>query len=66
MTNEIASALEETIDPVGVMVVIEGQHSCAALRGEKKHGVNMTTTAQRGAFRTNRDLREEFYRLIGK
>jgi GTP cyclohydrolase I len=66
LTNEIADALNEHLDPVGVMVVIEGQHSCAALRGVKKHGVNMVTTAKRGEFRTNRDLRDEFYRLIGK
>jgi GTP cyclohydrolase I len=66
LTNEIADALETYLDPVGVMVVLEGQHSCAALRGVKKHGVNMVTTAKRGEFRTNRDLRDEFYRLIGK
>jgi len=66
LTNEIADALEKAIGPAGVMVVLEGQHSCAALRGVKKHGMNMTTTAQRGAFRDDRDLREEFYRLLGK
>ncbi len=66
LTNEIADALNDHLDPVGVMVVIEGQHSCAALRGVKKHDVNMVTTAKRGEFRTNRDLRDEFYRMIGK
>jgi GTP cyclohydrolase I len=66
LTNDVADALQEAIDPRGVMVVVEGQHSCAALRGVKKHGVNMTTTAQRGDFRTQRELRDEFYRLIGK
>jgi GTP cyclohydrolase I len=66
MTNEIADAIQEALDPVGIMVVVEGQHSCASLRGVKKHGVNMVTTAKRGEFRTNRDLRDEFYRLIGK
>jgi GTP cyclohydrolase I len=66
LTNEIAGAIEGSIHPRGVMVVLEGQHSCAALRGVKKHGVNMVTTAQRGAFRHDRELREEFYRLIGK
>jgi GTP cyclohydrolase I len=65
LTNELADALQNALDPVGVMVVIEGQHSCAALRGVKKHGVNMVTTARRGEFRTNRDLRDEFYRLAG-
>jgi GTP cyclohydrolase I len=66
LTNEIADAIEGAIGTAGVMVVIEGQHSCAALRGVKKHGVNMTTTAKRGEFRQNRDARDEFYRLIGK
>jgi len=66
MTNEIATALEQAIAPRGVMVVVEGQHSCAQLRGVKKHGVNMVTTAQRGAFRTDRELRDEFYRLSGR
>jgi GTP cyclohydrolase I len=66
MTNEIADAIEEALDPVGVIVVVEGQHSCAALRGVKKHGVNMVTAAKRGEFRTNRDMRDEFYRMIGK
>jgi len=66
LTNEIADALNDHLDPVGVMVVIEGQHSCAALRGVKKHDVNMVTTAKRGEFRTNRDLRDEFYRMIGR
>lgn len=63
LTNEIADALDEHLDPLGVMVVVEGQHSCAALRGVKKHDVNMITTAKRGDFRTDRDLRDEFYRL---
>jgi GTP cyclohydrolase I len=66
LTNEIADALEKAIAPAGVMVILEGQHSCAALRGVKKHGMNMTTTAQRGAFRDDRALRDEFYRLLGK
>jgi GTP cyclohydrolase I len=65
LTNEIADALEDALDPVGVMVVVEGQHSCATLRGVKKHNVNMVTTAKRGAFRTDPELRDEFYRLAG-
>jgi GTP cyclohydrolase I len=66
LTNEVADALVQVLDPVGVMIVVEGQHSCASLRGVEKHGLNMVTTAQRGEFRTNSGLREEFYRLIGK
>ncbi|MCZ7542762.1 MAG: GTP cyclohydrolase I FolE [Anaerolineae bacterium] len=66
MTNEIADAIEEALDPQGVMVVVEGQHMCGAIRGVKKHDVNMVTTAKRGEFRRNRELRDEFYRLIGR
>ncbi len=65
LTNEIADTLETYLDPLGVMVVVEGQHSCAALRGVKKHGINMVTTAKRGAFRDNPALVDEFYRLAG-
>jgi len=66
LTSEIADAIVEVLDPVGVMVMVEGQHSCASLRGVKKHGVNLVTTAKRGAFSTDRELRDEFYRLIGR
>ena len=65
LTNEIADAINEVTDPLGVFVMVEGEHSCARLRGVKKHGVNMVTTARRGAFRDNLELRNEFYRLIG-
>jgi GTP cyclohydrolase I len=66
MTNEIADALDTALETRGVMVMVEGEHSCARLRGVKKHDVNMVTTAQRGAFREDRELRNEFYRLIGR
>ncbi len=66
LTNEIADAIEEALDPMGVMVMVEGQHSCASLRGVKKHDVNMVTTARRGEFRTNPALRDEFYRLLNR
>lgn len=66
LTNEIADALESAIDPSGIIVLLEGQHSCASLRGVKKHGVNMMTTAKRGVFKTDNQLRGEFFRMIGK
>ncbi len=66
LTNEIADAIEQALDPLGVMVVVEGQHMCGSLRGVKKHGVNMVTSAKRGLFRTDRALVEDFYRMIGK
>jgi GTP cyclohydrolase IA len=66
MTNQIADSLHEHLKAAGVMVLIEGQHSCAQLRGVKKHGANMVTTAARGDFRNDREHRDEFYTLIGK
>ncbi len=66
LTNEIADALADAVGAAGVMVLVEGHHSCASLRGVKKHGVNMVTTARRGAFRTDRALVDEFYRMIGR
>jgi len=66
LTNEVADAVVEAVDPAGVMVVFEGHHMCGSLRGVKKHGTNMVTTARRGAFSEDKDLRDEFYRLIGK
>jgi len=66
MTNEIADALDAALDPLGVIVLVEGAHACAALRGVRKHGANMITTAQRGLFREVGTLRTEFYRLIGR
>lgn len=66
LTNEVAAALDEYLSPLGVMVAFEGQHSCASLRGVKKHNVNMVTTATRGVYREDPRLREEFFRMIGK
>jgi GTP cyclohydrolase IA len=66
LTNEIADAIHGALDPLGVIVMVDGQHNCAALRGVKKHDVNMVTTAQRGQFKEDRELRNEFYRLIGR
>lgn len=66
LTNEIADAVEQALDPLGVMVVVEGQHMCGSLRGVKKHEMNMITSAKRGVFRTNSELHDEFYRMIGK
>lgn len=66
LTNEIADSMVAALDPLGAMVVLDGEHTCASLRGVKKHGVNMITTARRGAFKEDPTLRDEFYRLIGR
>jgi GTP cyclohydrolase I len=60
MTQEIAGLIDELIAPKGVGVVVEASHLCAAMRGVKKPGTIMTTSAVRGSFKTNPSTREEF------
>ena len=53
LTSQIADTLIESINPRGVGVVIEAQHFCMIVRGVKKPGSTMVTSAMRGIFRTN-------------
>lgn len=50
MTNQIADALEEALQPLGVAVVAEGTHLCMVMRGVQKQHSTMTTSAMRGVF----------------
>jgi GTP cyclohydrolase IA len=66
LTNQIARALEEKIAPQGVGVIIEARHLCMQMRGvEKQHG-QAVTSAMLGAFRENKQTRDEFLALVGK
>ncbi|MSQ09293.1 MAG: GTP cyclohydrolase I FolE [Dehalococcoidia bacterium] len=60
MTQQIATFLDETVKPLGVGVVVEGVHLCAVMRGVKKPGSVMVTSAVRGTFKDNPATREEF------
>jgi GTP cyclohydrolase I len=64
LTGQIADALVEHLDPRGVMVVVDGEHSCLSLRGAEKHGSEMTTTACRGVLQTDRALRAEVLSML--
>ena len=64
LTNEIADAMEEILDPHGVAVVMEGNHFCMMMRGVQKQGSSMVTSAMRGGFRDNPSSRAEFMGLI--
>jgi GTP cyclohydrolase I len=66
MTQEIAEFLMATLHPLGVAVVAEGLHMCAAMRGVKKANARMTTSAMLGTFKDNRATREEFFQHIGR
>jgi GTP cyclohydrolase I len=64
LTSQIASAIEEKIDPQGVGVIIEARHLCMQMRGvEKQHG-KAVTSAMLGAFRHNKQTRDEFLALV--
>ncbi|GAA4513586.1 MULTISPECIES: GTP cyclohydrolase I FolE [Sphingobacterium] len=63
LTNEIRDCIQETLNPVGVAVVIECKHMCMAMRGVQKQNSVTTTSAFTGAFQ-NDVTRSEFLRLI--
>ena len=64
LTREIAEALENTLEPQGVAVVMEGQHLCMMARGVEKQAPWMTTNVMRGIFRENNSTRSEFLQCI--
>ena len=61
MTQQIATAMDELIQPNGIGVVVEAQHLCTAMRGVRKPNTTMTTSAVRGLFKKNPSTREEFF-----
>jgi len=61
MTQQIADFLMERLDPKGVGIVIEASHLCAVMRGVRKPGTVMTTSAVLGLFRANDKTRAEFF-----
>ncbi len=64
LTQQIAEFIQEKIDPLGVGVVIEGQHLCMMMRGIKKEQAKMTTSAMLGGFRTRLETRMEFLNML--
>lgn len=64
LANQVADALQEVLDPLGVAVVMEGSHFCMMMRGVQKQGSSMITSAMRGGFKTNPSTRSEFMELI--
>jgi len=64
MTGEIADAIMDGLNPAGVAVVVHGEHMCMIMRGIKKPGSNIITSALRGAFRTHAETRAEFFSLV--
>lgn len=65
MTKQIAEAIVEAAQPDGVAVVIRAEHLCMTMRGIKKPGSNIVTSANRGLFRSSAATRAEFLSLVG-
>jgi GTP cyclohydrolase I len=64
MTRQIADSLYEVLGPRGVIVVIEAEHLCMAMRGVRKPGATTVTSAVRGIFRDNPATRNEAMSLM--
>lgn len=65
LTREIAEAIAEITDAIGVAVVIEARHMCMMMRGVEKQNSSMVTSVMLGEFRKNAATRSEFLGLIG-
>jgi len=66
LTQQIAQFLQDRLDPQGVGVVMEATHLCAAMRGVRKPGTIMTTSAVLGLFRTRDRTRAEFFAHLAR
>jgi GTP cyclohydrolase I len=64
LTTQIADALVDVLDPIGVLVMIEAEHFCMSMRGVKKPGSLTITSAVRGLFKSNAATRAEAMSLI--
>ena len=64
MATEIADAIVDGLKPDGVAVVIQAEHMCMIMRGIKKSGSSVITSALRGSFRKKPASRAEFFSLI--
>jgi GTP cyclohydrolase I len=64
LTSQVADALVRRLEPRGVIVVIEAEHLCMAMRGVRKPGSTTTTSAVRGLFKTSASSRSEVLALM--
>ena len=65
LTAQIADAINEELHPLGVMVMLEAEHTCMTMRGVKKPGSKTITYVTRGLFEEDSTLQDKFFHLIG-
>lgn len=66
LTCQVAEAIQELIEPLGVGVICEARHFCMMMRGVEKQHSGAVTSAMLGAFRKNKETRDEFLSLAGR
>ena len=64
LTSQVAEAIMKALNPEGVAVVIRAEHLCMAMRGVRKPGTSIVTSATRGGFRSQAATRSEFLSLL--
>lgn len=64
LTSQVADALMQELSPIGAAVVVEATHTCMTIRGAKKPGAVMVTSALRGVFKDNPSSRHEILTLM--
>ncbi len=64
MTTQIADALERCLNPQGVMVMLEAEHTCMTMRGIKKPGTKTVTTVVRGCFKDDYEKQKMFLQMV--
>jgi len=65
LTRQIAEAVKDVLDPIGVATIMEGQHMCMQMRGVEKQSSLATTSSMLGKFRESDRTRAEFLSIIG-
>ena len=66
LTQEVAQCIQDMLDPMGVGVIAEAQHFCMMMRGVEKQHSGTVTSTMLGAFRKNKETRNEFLALVRK
>ncbi len=66
LTHQVAEALQDVLNPIGVAVVMEGRHMCMQMRGVEKQNSFASTSAMLGQFRKSSETRSEFLSIINR
>ena len=66
MTEQIADAVMQYLNPKGVIVMAEAEHMCMTMRGVRKPGSKTVTLVKKGCFADDTQLQNDFFRMIGK